>query len=128
MCFRFQMVEKWGYKLPEKPQEKSFRACYRASRRQCLMQDISFLQCIQIQGPEEFIIERLNRLTHPSTGKKPYFNLKFVIFFCGLLNFIPECIVVPGVPLTFNVQLHCILERLSFKNQKYRVYFKKHES
>ena len=38
---RFHMIEKWGYKLPWKPTDKSLRACYRASTRKCLIQVIN---------------------------------------------------------------------------------------
>ncbi len=34
---RFHMVNKWGYKVAEFPNDKSFRACYRASAKKCLM-------------------------------------------------------------------------------------------
>lgn len=36
---RFHMVEKWGYKLPDFPNDKSYRACYRATTKHCLIQE-----------------------------------------------------------------------------------------
>lgn len=35
---RFHMTEKWGYKLANFPNDKSFRACYRATANHCLLQ------------------------------------------------------------------------------------------
>jgi hypothetical protein len=35
---RFHMTEKWGYKLADFPNDKSFRACYRATANHCLLQ------------------------------------------------------------------------------------------
>lgn len=35
---RFHMVEKWGYKIPNFPNDKSFRACYRATSSHCFIQ------------------------------------------------------------------------------------------
>jgi hypothetical protein len=35
---RFRMTEKWGYKLADFPNDKSFRACYRATANHCLLQ------------------------------------------------------------------------------------------
>lgn len=35
---RFHMTELWGYKLPNYPNDKSFRACYRATAKHCLIQ------------------------------------------------------------------------------------------
>ncbi len=35
---RFHMADRWGYRLPDFPNDKSFRACYRAAANGCLMQ------------------------------------------------------------------------------------------
>lgn len=35
---RFHMVKKWGYCLGNSPTEKSYRACYRAMTKHCLLQ------------------------------------------------------------------------------------------
>ena len=34
---RFHMAEKWGYKIADFPNDKCFRACYRAAAQKCLM-------------------------------------------------------------------------------------------
>ncbi|XP_015518130.2 ribonucleases P/MRP protein subunit POP1 [Neodiprion lecontei] len=48
---RFHMVEKWGHRLPEHSNDRSFRASYRAVAKHCLLQDISYYSCIQLTGP-----------------------------------------------------------------------------
>ncbi|RZC41270.1 ribonucleases P/MRP protein subunit POP1, partial [Asbolus verrucosus] len=65
---RFHMVEKWGYKLPCHPCDKAFRACYRATTQHCLLQDISYINCIEISGNKNLIIETFKRLCRPNTG------------------------------------------------------------
>lgn len=35
---RFHMLERWGYKLPNYPNDKAYRACYRATAKHCLIQ------------------------------------------------------------------------------------------
>jgi len=59
---RFKMVEKWGYKIAEQPCDKSFRACYRASVKSCLIQDQSYMEVIEIIGCFENIKEGLSQL------------------------------------------------------------------
>ncbi|XP_045157725.2 ribonucleases P/MRP protein subunit POP1-like [Mercenaria mercenaria] len=66
---RFHMVEKWGYKLPWKPTMKSERACYRAVSRHCLLQDLSFMSCIEIVGGQDNILQGLAHVTNPQTGQ-----------------------------------------------------------
>lgn len=58
---RFHMTEKWGYKLANFPNDKSFRANYRAVAKHCLIQDLSFLNCIEIKGPQELLTTTLKR-------------------------------------------------------------------
>nr|CAI5839909.1 unnamed protein product [Callosobruchus analis] len=65
---RFHMVEKWGYKLPYQPCDKAFRACYRATTKHCLIQDISYYKCVEISGLYEEIIEGFKQITNPSNG------------------------------------------------------------
>lgn len=65
---RFHMIEKWGYKLPHFPNDKSFRACYRASANHCLLQDISYYCCIELCGPLDEIIDGLKQHTDKACG------------------------------------------------------------
>ncbi|XP_039300270.1 ribonucleases P/MRP protein subunit POP1-like [Nilaparvata lugens] len=65
---RFHMIEKWGYKLPNFPNDKSFRACYRACKEHCLLQDISYFSCIEIVGELDDILKGLNQLTSTECG------------------------------------------------------------
>lgn len=48
---RFHMVEKWGYKLAQSSCDKTFRSSYRAIANHCLVQDLSYIGCIEISGP-----------------------------------------------------------------------------
>ncbi|CAG9862088.1 unnamed protein product [Phyllotreta striolata] len=65
---RFHMTEKWGYRIPYSPCDKAFRACYRATKQHCLVQDISYNNCLEIEGDFDYIVENLNRMTDPRTG------------------------------------------------------------
>ncbi|CAG5127497.1 unnamed protein product [Candidula unifasciata] len=65
---RFKMVQRWNYKLPLHPNEKSIRACYRAVNKHCLMQDVSFESYIEIKGPQQRILQELSHLTSNKTG------------------------------------------------------------
>lgn len=65
---RFHMVEKWGYKLADRPCDKAFRACYRASAKHCLLQDISYFCCVEIEGPQGVLTEQLKGVCEPCVG------------------------------------------------------------
>ncbi|XP_014276048.1 ribonucleases P/MRP protein subunit POP1 isoform X2 [Halyomorpha halys] len=65
---RFHMVEKWGYKLPHFPNDKCYRACYRATTKHCLIQDISFYCCIELRGLLNDIVEGLENHTSTECG------------------------------------------------------------
>nr|CAD7401532.1 unnamed protein product [Timema cristinae] len=65
---RFHMVNKWGYRVPSRPVDKSFRACYRAGANHCLVQDISYYCCIELCGPEEVLLIGLEQLTNADCG------------------------------------------------------------
>ncbi|XP_073488122.1 ribonucleases P/MRP protein subunit POP1 isoform X2 [Aquarana catesbeiana] len=65
---RFHMVKKWGYCLAERPTMKSYRACYRAMSNHCLLQDLSYLCCVEVTGKEEELLKALSRLCSIETG------------------------------------------------------------
>lgn len=65
---RFHMIEKWGYKIPDRPCDKAFRACYRATAKHCLLQDISYFNCIQIKGPHDLLVNKLKLICDASVG------------------------------------------------------------
>lgn len=73
---RFHMIEKWGYKIPDRPCDKAFRACYRATAKHCLLQDISYFSCIQIEGPRDILVTKLKLICDNSVclniGAKAY--------------------------------------------------------
>nr|SVE75178.1 EOG090X07PD [Daphnia dolichocephala] len=65
---RFHMTVKWGYRLPERSCARSHRFCYRSVANHCLLMDISYLRCIEIQGSQNEIIHGLSSLCDPKTG------------------------------------------------------------
>ncbi|XP_062555436.1 ribonucleases P/MRP protein subunit POP1 [Armigeres subalbatus] len=65
---RFHMIPKWGYKIPYTPTNKGHRACYRATAKHCLIQDISYYGCIEIQGPEDVMKNHLRRICSEKIG------------------------------------------------------------
>ncbi|XP_063055641.1 ribonucleases P/MRP protein subunit POP1 [Engraulis encrasicolus] len=65
---RFHMVKKWGYCLGERPTLKCYRACYRAMSSHCLLQDLSYYCCLELQGPEDQLLSALSRLTSKDAG------------------------------------------------------------
>ncbi|XP_012149101.1 POP1 ribonuclease P/MRP subunit isoform X2 [Megachile rotundata] len=62
---RFHMTEKWGYRIASYANDKCFKANYRAVARHCLMQDISYYTCVEINGPEEILKETLKSHCNP---------------------------------------------------------------
>ncbi|GAB6033483.1 Ribonucleases P/MRP protein subunit pop1 [Chamberlinius hualienensis] len=65
---RFNMTPKWGYKVPIYPSDKSWRACYHGSQRAALIQDLSYMCCIQLSGSSHAILEKLRLLTNTDCG------------------------------------------------------------
>jgi ribonuclease P/MRP protein subunit POP1 len=74
---RFNMIEKWGFKLANYSNDRCFRANYRAIKNHCLIQDISYYTCIEIIGSMEIIKEKLKMHCNPNEltfGAKIYTN------------------------------------------------------
>ncbi|XP_055529838.1 ribonucleases P/MRP protein subunit POP1 [Wyeomyia smithii] len=65
---RFHMLTKWGYKIPYTATAKSYRACYRATAKHCLLQDISYYGCIEIQGEESLLRSKLKEFCSEKVG------------------------------------------------------------
>ncbi|NXC16547.1 POP1 protein, partial [Corythaeola cristata] len=65
---RFHMVKKWGYCLGNSPTEKSYRACYRAMTKHCLLQDLSYYCCLELTGKENALLKQLARICSIDTG------------------------------------------------------------
>lgn len=65
---RFHMTELWGYKLPLKSCDKTYRSNYRASAQHCLIQDISYMGCIELSGPLDVIRDKFEKLRNPNSG------------------------------------------------------------
>lgn len=65
---RFHMTELWGYKLPLKSCDKTYRSNYRASAKHCLIQDISYMGCIELSGPLDVIREKFELIRNPIGG------------------------------------------------------------
>ncbi|XP_056188346.1 ribonucleases P/MRP protein subunit POP1 isoform X2 [Falco biarmicus] len=65
---RFHMAKKWGYCLGNSPTEKSYRACYRAMAKHCLLQDLSYYCCLELTGKENELLKPLARICSIETG------------------------------------------------------------
>ncbi|KAH8386761.1 hypothetical protein KR093_002395 [Drosophila rubida] len=65
---RFHMIDRWGYRLPYASCDKTFRACYRASANHCLLQDMSFYICVQLQGSMALLTAGFARLSSDRCG------------------------------------------------------------
>lgn len=65
---RFHMIERWGFKLPEAPCDKSFRAAFRATSAHCLLQDISYYACVQLSGNKDYLVTKLKSITNAKFG------------------------------------------------------------
>ncbi|XP_030015166.1 ribonucleases P/MRP protein subunit POP1-like isoform X2 [Sphaeramia orbicularis] len=65
---RFHMVKKWGYCLGDRPTYKCYRPCYRAMSSHCLLQDLSYYCCIELQGEEDRLLTGLSQLTSKEAG------------------------------------------------------------
>ncbi|XP_043473836.1 ribonucleases P/MRP protein subunit POP1 [Leptopilina heterotoma] len=63
---RFKMIEKWGFKVAEHPNDKCFKANYKAVASHSLIQDISYYTCVEILGPLEILISSLQKHCDPS--------------------------------------------------------------
>ena len=66
---RFHMVERWGYRLADHSNEKGLRAAFRASSEHCMMTDMSYLDCWELQGPQAELLEGIQKFVSPDTGK-----------------------------------------------------------
>lgn len=60
---RFHMVEKWGFKIAHHPNDRSWRACWRAITGHCLLLDLSYLTCFQCVGSEDMIVKLFKAIT-----------------------------------------------------------------
>ncbi|KAM9724049.1 ribonucleases P/MRP protein subunit POP1 isoform 2-T2 [Menidia menidia] len=65
---RFHMVKKWGYCLGDRPTYKCYRPCYRAMSSHCLLQDLSYYCCIELQGQEDKLLYALSQMTSKEAG------------------------------------------------------------
>lgn len=65
---RFHMIKKWGYKLPKSSCDKTFRSSYRATVKHCLVQDISYMDCVEIHGPLDELKSGFNRMQSNELG------------------------------------------------------------
>jgi ribonuclease P/MRP protein subunit POP1 len=65
---RFHMTNRFGYRLPLSACAKSYRSSYRATARYCLLQDISYVGCIEITGPIDILSAGFRRMTSSKCG------------------------------------------------------------
>ena len=73
---RFHIANKWGCKIPDFPNDKCWRACYRATKTKALMFDQSYHNLVEIKARQSVLMAGLERLTFPETGKT-FFPMRF---------------------------------------------------
>ncbi|KAK6745093.1 hypothetical protein RB195_011664 [Necator americanus] len=72
---RFHVIDRWGYRLPDRSFQRNFRPCYRDSIRHCTVRDKSYLSCILIShNNQEELISLLNPMCVNAVG--PTFAFK----------------------------------------------------
>ncbi|CAG8517823.1 12712_t:CDS:2 [Acaulospora colombiana] len=74
-----KMIELWGHKLAEHPNEKSIRASHRASKHLSIIHDASYFGWIMLSGEKEKLIKLMNSVTDPtmpSVGSERYLSGK----------------------------------------------------
>ncbi|XP_012539589.1 ribonucleases P/MRP protein subunit POP1 [Monomorium pharaonis] len=74
---RFHMIDKWGYRIANYPNDRCFRANYRAVVKYCLLQDVSYYTCVEITGEENLLKTTLRAHCNQSTltfAAKKYIN------------------------------------------------------
>uniref|UniRef100_A0A2P2I215 Ribonucleases P/MRP protein subunit POP1-like n=1 Tax=Hirondellea gigas TaxID=1518452 RepID=A0A2P2I215_9CRUS len=59
---RFHMTRNWGYALPTCSTLKMYRPVLRAVNERCVMQDQSFLCCLEVCGPESVLCSGLSQI------------------------------------------------------------------
>nr|XP_053639709.1 ribonucleases P/MRP protein subunit POP1-like [Cherax quadricarinatus] len=64
---RFHMKRQWGYALPDTPTCKGYRATLRAAKTSCLLQDVSYLCCIELEGPSMSLLDGLSCMMQPDS-------------------------------------------------------------
>ncbi|GMR41094.1 hypothetical protein PMAYCL1PPCAC_11289, partial [Pristionchus mayeri] len=50
---RFHMIERWGYRLPDRSFQRAFRPIYRTTRRGAVVRDKSYLNCLLVSAPSQ---------------------------------------------------------------------------
>ncbi|KAG0210747.1 hypothetical protein BGX28_009022 [Mortierella sp. GBA30] len=72
---RMKMVELWGYKLAEHSNEHGIKSAYKSSHHQCIIQDSSYVGCLEITGTKKDISDVFGRMldpTMPTVGSARY--------------------------------------------------------
>ncbi|KAJ3175641.1 hypothetical protein HK101_010616 [Irineochytrium annulatum] len=64
---RFHMTTTWGFKLAERPNEKSERANARAAKYMSVMHDASYFRCVEVEGAYGDIVDALAGVMDPTT-------------------------------------------------------------
>ncbi|CAF0843374.1 unnamed protein product [Adineta ricciae] len=79
---RFHMNTFWNYRLAERSNLKSIRPTYKSLHERCLIHDMSYYGCIELEGQEDEIVEKLKPLfslskTNLTPKAKMYLNGQF---------------------------------------------------
>ncbi|KAJ3022592.1 hypothetical protein HKX48_005778 [Thoreauomyces humboldtii] len=63
---RTKITDIWGWKLPEKPNDRSFRSNLRAGEHQAVCTDISYFEAVELMGSAADIHKILQAITDPT--------------------------------------------------------------
>lgn len=72
------MIAKYGYKIPDYPNDKSFRATFRAVSKKCLMRDVSYYCCLEIQGQKGQVVDEICQFLNPKDVGRLRENESFI--------------------------------------------------
>lgn len=65
---RFHMGRLWRCCVPLHRNDRGVRAAYRDSKMECLISDLSWMQCVEVVGEQKEIVDNLSAYMHRSTG------------------------------------------------------------
>ncbi|KAJ3087375.1 hypothetical protein HK102_011230 [Quaeritorhiza haematococci] len=60
------MIEIWGYRLAERPNDKSIKASFRSGKHQCVIHDASYWACMELKGHSDVIRTLMATVTDPT--------------------------------------------------------------
>ncbi|KAI8922156.1 NUC188 domain-containing protein [Powellomyces hirtus] len=63
---RMKIMDVWGWKLPQHPNDKNFRSAFRAAKNESLVNDVSYFEVVEMTGTVEALNALLLTITDPT--------------------------------------------------------------